>query len=249
MKPSHEVQTLIAEYFRAAAGGDSAWIRRHVSSRSETRLVGSDPKEWFTGPDAVEFLATEAEELGGTVRLDPGHPDGYEEGDIGWGITAPTVTLANGKTVRSAGAPSFTGRTGSGSSSQIHASIGVPERRDRAHRGVDPALRARAAPNRRAGGCRARRRSPRAAGRWETVRAAQHEGWIRAERRRSFARCVGQGAASGASDAAAATWRAAARLRALIAGRRGLGGAFPGARGRPPDRPRRPQSAGQRRGR
>jgi hypothetical protein len=125
MKPSHDVQSMIAEYFRAAAGGDSAWIRRHVSSRPEMRLVGSDPTEWFTGTDAVDFLAREAETLGGSVRVDPGHPDGYEEGDIGWGITNPTLTMPDGTTVTPRWSAVLHRQDGEWEFVQIHASIGV----------------------------------------------------------------------------------------------------------------------------
>ena len=60
------------------------------------------------------------------MRLDPGHPDAYEEGDVGWGVTAPTVTLANGKTVPLRWSAVLHRQDGEWEFVQIHASIGIP---------------------------------------------------------------------------------------------------------------------------
>ena len=125
MEKSPELAALLAEWFRAASSGDTGWIERHVSRRAESRLVGTDPTEWLAGDDVVDFLAREARAFAGQVSIDPGTPEAYRVGDVGWGITRPTIRMPSGMEIRPRWSAVFHREDGQWKMVQIHASLGI----------------------------------------------------------------------------------------------------------------------------
>ena len=68
MDRSPELEKFIVAWFDAATRGDPSLVDRHISRQEGTRLVGSDPDEWFEGAAAVEFLKKGLPGAGAGVR-------------------------------------------------------------------------------------------------------------------------------------------------------------------------------------
>ncbi|MGQ0798309.1 MAG: nuclear transport factor 2 family protein [Methanobacteriota archaeon] len=99
MEPSAELREIIVGWFTAAAAGDVSWRDRHVSHAPELRIVGTDPNEWLKGEPAYAFLKTEAETIGGRIKLRVLEAEAYVEGNVGWGLARPEITLGDGTNV------------------------------------------------------------------------------------------------------------------------------------------------------
>jgi hypothetical protein len=126
MERAPELEEIIAGWFEAAAAVDGSWADRHVSRDPDALLVGTDPNEWFQGARVGEFLKGEAEAMSGSVEISPGEPVAYREGDVGWGITRPTLTLPDGRSVNPRWSAVFHRENGDWKAVQIHASVGIP---------------------------------------------------------------------------------------------------------------------------
>lgn len=125
MRESPELAKVIAGWFSAAAAGDASWRDRHVSRQPGLRIIGTDPEEWLSGGPAYEFLRNEAETVGGRVKVKIQEIEAFEEGDTGWGVALPEITLADGTTkVTPRWSAVFHREDGQWRLVQLHASIG-----------------------------------------------------------------------------------------------------------------------------
>ena len=82
MDRSPELEKFIVAWFDAATRGDPSLVDRHISRQKGTRLVGSDPDEWFEGAAAAEFLKKELQGSGGSVRS-LSDLEAFSEGTVG----------------------------------------------------------------------------------------------------------------------------------------------------------------------
>jgi hypothetical protein len=126
MKQSDELIEIINGWFEAVAKGDTSWVDKYVSKQAGVRLVGTDPNEWLTGEDVIEFLKNEAQTLGGNVKVSHGETEAFTDGTVGWGVARPVVILPNGKEFRPRWSAVFHQEEGSWKLVQLHASVGVP---------------------------------------------------------------------------------------------------------------------------
>ena len=83
---------------RRGDAGRPALIDRHVSRQEGTRLVGTDPDEWFEGAAAVEFLKKGLPRAGAGVRT-LSDLQAFSEGTVGWAVTRFTLTLPDGSSL------------------------------------------------------------------------------------------------------------------------------------------------------
>jgi hypothetical protein len=127
MERSPELQAIITGWFAAVARGDAAWVERHVSREAGVRLVGTDPAEWLEGERVAEFLTGEVVSAlgGGGITIEPRDAEAFREGSVGWGVTRPTLTLPNGRTVSPRWSAVFHREGGEWKLVQVHASVGV----------------------------------------------------------------------------------------------------------------------------
>lgn len=126
MEKSKEIADIIAGWFKAAEKGDGAYALTHVSRAPSTLLVGTDPKEWFRGKTAAQFLSNEAKSMGGQIKVKVGKVEAYKEGSVGWGIANPSITLPNGKIFQPRWSAVLHKEAGKWKIVQIHASAGIP---------------------------------------------------------------------------------------------------------------------------
>ena len=54
-------------------------------------MVGTDPEEWWSGPNAVIEALRSLLPQTADLELLPGHPQAFESGDVAWSRTAPWV--------------------------------------------------------------------------------------------------------------------------------------------------------------
>lgn len=126
MERSAELERIIAAWFESVARGDVSWAQRHISRDGAVRLVGTDPDEWLQGERVADFLEEEVASMGGTAAVEPGEPEAYVEGSVGWGITRPRITFPDGRSVSPRWSAVFHREDGEWRLVQVHASVGVP---------------------------------------------------------------------------------------------------------------------------
>jgi ketosteroid isomerase-like protein len=125
MQYSNELRDIIAGWFKAAESGDAAWRDRHVSRHPDLRIVGTDPGEWLKGAPAYAFLKNEAETVGGRVNVAIREIEAFVEGDVGWGVALPEITLLDGSKVTPRWSAVFHREEDGWKMVQLHASIAV----------------------------------------------------------------------------------------------------------------------------
>ena len=71
MEPSEEIKRVVARWTKAIADGDKECLAR-LSEHDGTLLVGTDPAEWWRGPETRAVWGQQIEELRGafSVRAD-----------------------------------------------------------------------------------------------------------------------------------------------------------------------------------
>jgi ketosteroid isomerase-like protein len=126
MHSSPEILQLVADWFAAGSRGDPTIVNERVAAFDGTRLIGSDPGEWFQGGDAVDaFLRGEVEGAGGNATFTTSEGEAYEHGDTGWAATKLTITLPDGAHITPRWSAVFVKVDGTWQFVQIHASIPV----------------------------------------------------------------------------------------------------------------------------
>ena len=84
MEPSVELRELTKQIARAVGAGDVAFLERHTSRQPGVAFLGTDPDEWWTGPESVRRALEGQVEAG--VEVFPGEPVAYAAGDWGWAV-------------------------------------------------------------------------------------------------------------------------------------------------------------------
>jgi ketosteroid isomerase-like protein len=125
MEPAPDLRQVISEWFEAAAKGDTSWRDRHVSRQAALRIVGTDPDEWLQGEPAYQFLKNEAETVGGRATVKVLEVEAYRQGDIGWGLALPEITLGSGQQVKPRWSAVFIRENDEWKVIQLHASVGI----------------------------------------------------------------------------------------------------------------------------
>ena len=71
MEPSEEIKRVVARWTKAIADGDKECLDR-LSEHDGTLIVGTDPAEWWRGPETRAVWGQQIEELRGvfSVRAD-----------------------------------------------------------------------------------------------------------------------------------------------------------------------------------
>jgi hypothetical protein len=126
MERSPELEALVRAWFEAASKGDTSIVERHVSRHGGSRLIGSDPDEWFEDEAVAEFLRGEVEGSAGNVTFSPHGTEAFTEGTVGWAATGLTITLPDGRSVSPRWTAVFHREDAAWKFVQTHASIAVP---------------------------------------------------------------------------------------------------------------------------
>jgi len=126
MERAPELEDLMRRWYAATAAGEGAVVERSLSRQAGLLVVGTDPREWWTGyPTAAERFATQIRELGGQLRIVPGDLRAYREGSVGWTADHPTFHLPDGTELALRATGVFHQEDGAWRCVQWHVSIGV----------------------------------------------------------------------------------------------------------------------------
>jgi ketosteroid isomerase-like protein len=93
---SDELRELVLRLYDAIDSGDRAFLDRYSSRDPGARMIGTDPREWWSGPRAHEVFMEQLDALGGRMPLKPGDPEAYVEGSVGWVADQPVLLLPDG---------------------------------------------------------------------------------------------------------------------------------------------------------
>ncbi|NOT42911.1 MAG: SnoaL-like domain-containing protein [Alphaproteobacteria bacterium] len=93
--PSEELRAFYLRFCAAMSGDDADAVRGMFSTNACLVYVGTDPAEWWMGPDSAEVMLRQNQELGG-IEVRQGSPVAYSLGNVGWIADQPRVVLRTG---------------------------------------------------------------------------------------------------------------------------------------------------------
>ena len=126
MDRSEEVRTALTsvmETFGTPAMGSA--LSAAMSTEPETLLIGTDPDEWWEGPDDIRrAMSAQGEELQGmTAKVS--HAEGWVEGNVGWAAGKAEIEIPGGSPVSMRITAVYLRRHDGWKIAQAHASVGV----------------------------------------------------------------------------------------------------------------------------
>ncbi|MGI9606381.1 MAG: nuclear transport factor 2 family protein [Acidimicrobiales bacterium] len=87
MRPSPEVAAVMNRYFRSVEAGDVETLCHLFSRQTGVRMIGTDPREWWSGYDQLMKIVSaqlaEVDERTG-LRIEVEESEAFEDGSIGW---------------------------------------------------------------------------------------------------------------------------------------------------------------------
>ena len=70
------------------------------STGAHSLIIGTDPKEWWTGSDVPDVWIVQTREVGGLLTLKPSGISAYCIGNVGWVADESLFTLGSGVALR-----------------------------------------------------------------------------------------------------------------------------------------------------
>lgn len=83
MESSEEIRRVIHRWLVAVTSGDAEPSLERLSEHVGALTIGTDPDEWWHGPETRSVWGRQLEELGG-MPLIWGDIEAWEEGTVGW---------------------------------------------------------------------------------------------------------------------------------------------------------------------
>ena len=97
--PSEELRSFLLRLYSTWEAQEFEALREMFSTGAHLLVIGTDPHEWWTGPDALDVWIVQTREVGG-LTIQPGRPAAYCIGNVGWVADEPLVTFGNGVELR-----------------------------------------------------------------------------------------------------------------------------------------------------
>ncbi len=99
LQESPELRDVFLRYYDAMERGDASMALDLMSRDQGVLGIGTDTDEWWSGFVTIErvFTAQLSELRRAGVRIKPGDPQCYQEGDVGWGADRGRILLPNGQ--------------------------------------------------------------------------------------------------------------------------------------------------------
>jgi class 3 adenylate cyclase/ketosteroid isomerase-like protein len=92
VEASEEIRRVIERWTRAIAEGDEECLER-LSEHDGTLIVGTDPAEWWRGPETRAVWGRQIEELRGVFSVRADEIEAWEEGSVGWAALKETISV------------------------------------------------------------------------------------------------------------------------------------------------------------
>jgi ketosteroid isomerase-like protein len=84
MDRSDEVEALVLACYESWRTGDIAAFQSMLANDETVLMIGTDPEEWWSGPNAVIEALRGLVPQTADLELLPGHPQAFESGDVAW---------------------------------------------------------------------------------------------------------------------------------------------------------------------
>jgi adenylate cyclase len=97
VEPSDEIRRVVERWTKAIADCDAESALARLSEHVGTLIIGTDPAEWWQGPETRTVWGRQIEELG-SLPVTADETTAWEEGTVGWASVKQTIAL-EGKTV------------------------------------------------------------------------------------------------------------------------------------------------------
>jgi ketosteroid isomerase-like protein len=126
MEQSSELRDVMVRFEEALNSGDEAFVEALISTAPEVRGVGTDPDEWWQGPRVLEVWKEQIDAMGGSMPIEPGDPEAYAEGSVGWAADKIGVPTPGGGSAELRFTAVFHKEDDSWKIVQAHGSFGIP---------------------------------------------------------------------------------------------------------------------------
>lgn len=87
---SEELASVALRFYRAFGDADHETLRNFLSSETCTLSIGTDPSEWWHGPEEILRIWCTQRSESGRFALDPSELEAWEAGEIGWAAARVT---------------------------------------------------------------------------------------------------------------------------------------------------------------
>ena len=127
MQSSDELKNIVLQNYRdhASPGGSLEVVRRCYSHQEGTLFVGTDPKEWLKGYEAI-YHYIELADWGGT-QFQVDYLEAWCEGLVGWTVDVVTLELRDGTNIPVRHTHVFQKEAGAWKIVQTHVSVAIPD--------------------------------------------------------------------------------------------------------------------------
>ena len=89
--PSEELRSFLLRLYSAWGTQDFEALREMFSTGAHLLAIGTDPNEWWQGPDVLTVWILQTREAGG-FHFEPSRPTAYCMGSVGWVADEPLIT-------------------------------------------------------------------------------------------------------------------------------------------------------------
>lgn len=97
MENSGEIKESLQNIYRAMSEGDVKDFERFVSKEIGALVIGTDPREWWSGYEVINrFISQQIMEMGGTMQIVGSNMDAFSEGTVGWFADQAAIVLNDG---------------------------------------------------------------------------------------------------------------------------------------------------------
>ncbi len=128
LQQSAELREVFLRFYQAFEQGDADMVLGMMSREEGVLGIGTDPDEWWSDSATMERVYTtqlsEMREAG--ITLQPGNPQCYQEGSVGWCADRAAIVLPDGTQQPVRLTAVYHQEGGEWKMIQSHASVGVP---------------------------------------------------------------------------------------------------------------------------
>jgi len=98
MELNSELVAYLGRMYERVNSGDVSAMEEFLSTEEGSLGVGTDPREWWAGADAVRAAWSNQipEMYAAGIRFEPGEIQAFSEGTVGWFAHQPSVKMPDG---------------------------------------------------------------------------------------------------------------------------------------------------------
>lgn len=129
MQPSDELKNIVLQNYRdhALPGGSLEVVRRCYSHQEGTLFIGTDPKEWLKGYEAIYHYIEMFS--GGGIQIQVNYIEAWCEGSVGWSVDVVTLKLKDSTNIPLRHTHVFQKENEAWKIVHTHVSVAIPDKK------------------------------------------------------------------------------------------------------------------------